>query len=198
MQQPEAGTSSGGSGTRREELASSGQQQTQQLLATCYQLLEACSIESPTAGQRQQLQEQYLSIAAALRDTLAQCKQLEAHEASLAAAQQNASASGTAGVYVCTACEAWNLQQARVASAALISLVPSIHPGPPPPLPLPSEAQEESDPEVQQLRARAQELHVRLEEKNQLIKAAIDRLRLLLDALAMWDSSRRELAAAVG
>lgn len=59
-------------------------------------------------------------------------------------------------------------------------------------------ASEEADPEVQQLRARAEELRLRLEEKNQLVKAAVDRLRALLDALCMWDSSRRELQAAAG
>jgi hypothetical protein len=37
-----------------------------------------------------------------------------------------------------------------------------------------------------------------LEEKNRVVKEAIDRLRALLDALCMWDSSRRELQAAVG
>jgi hypothetical protein len=54
----------------------------------------------------------------------------------------------------------------------------------------------DDDPETAALRARAADLRARLEEKNSLIKAAIDRLRLLLDALCMWDSSRRELAAA--
>lgn len=49
---------------------------------------------------------------------------------------------------------------------------------------------------MQALLERAAQLRSRLEERNTLIKAAIDRLRQLLDALAMWDSSRRELAAA--
>lgn len=59
-------------------------------------------------------------------------------------------------------------------------------------------ADEESDLENQQLRAKAEELRMRLEEKNQLIKSVIDRLRQLQDTLCMWDGSRRELTAAVG
>lgn len=62
----------------------------------------------------------------------------------------------------------------------------------------PPPASDESDPEVQQLRTRAEELRLRLEDRNALIKAAIDRLRQLLDALCMWDSSRRELQATAG
>lgn len=93
-------------------------------------------------------------MAAALRETLTQCQQLEEQEAA-AAVQATA---GTAG----------------------------------------AAEDGEPDPEVLRLRARAVDLRGRLEEKNQLIKAAIDRLRQLLDALCMWDSSRRELNAAVG
>ncbi|GBF95007.1 hypothetical protein Rsub_07508 [Raphidocelis subcapitata] len=136
----------------RSQLAASGQQQTRQLLATAYQLLEACDGSGAEAEERrQQLQEQYLALSTALRETLQQCRSLEEAERRLGS---SAAAAG------------------------------------------PSSGGD--DPDAAALRARAADLRARLEEKNSLIKAAIDRLRLLLDALCMWDSSRRELAAAVG
>lgn len=154
-----------GSGTR-EKLAAAGQQQTQQLLATAYQLLEACGTSgsaeaSGEAGtsRQQELQERYLAVAAALRATLAECRALETREASEAAAAAAAAGAGEAA------------STATAAGGA-------------------------ESPEQRQLRARVAELRARLEERNALVKAAIDRLRHLLDALAMWDASKRELSAA--
>lgn len=46
---------------------------------------------------------------------------------------------------------------------------------------------------MQQLEARAAELRQQLERQNQLIKAAIDKLRHLVDAFGMWDSHERHL-----
>lgn len=158
-------------GSARQKLAATGQRQTQQLLATAYQLLEACGSEgtrsagdgggcgsSSSAERQQELQEQYSQLAAALRSTLAECRALEAREAEAAAAAPGTSSSAAA----------------------------------------PKGDDEATDPEVQQLRARVGELRARLEERNALVKASVDRLRQLLDAMAMWESSKRELAAAAG
>lgn len=90
MQQPQAGP--WGSGDARQQLAASGQAQTQQLLATAYQLLEA---RGPGGGgdpgQQRALQERYLEIAGALRATLAQARELQA---AATAAAEAAGASG--------------------------------------------------------------------------------------------------------
>ena len=92
--------------TSRQDLSTTGQQQTQQLLATCQQLLEACSGASGgDAAQLQQLQEQYLSVAAALRQTLEQCRDLDV----AAAASADASTSGGGCRSGCGQCSAHQL-----------------------------------------------------------------------------------------
>lgn len=77
----------------RESLSAAGQQQTQQLLVACHQLLEASGGSgSGDAAQLEQLQERYLSVAGALRQTLEQCRDLE--EAAAAAAGASTSSGG--------------------------------------------------------------------------------------------------------
>ncbi len=97
MQQSDAAA---GPSSRREELASTGREQTQKLLATCYQILESCSDSEPSgaqADQLQRLQDEYLSIAAALRAMLLECKQLQSQEAAAAAAAAAGSETSASG-----------------------------------------------------------------------------------------------------
>jgi hypothetical protein len=191
------GPQPGPSGRGRAELAAAGQAQARELLAAAHQLLEAYGGEPGGAGaeQRGPLQERYLAAAAALRGTLAQCASLEGEEAAAAAAQRQAAERGGRGTAQALAPVACRRHRALL-------LRP---PRPPPTLPRrralllnPHSPPWPDDPDAAALAARAAELRARLEAKNALVKAAIDRLRALLDALAMWDSSRRELAAAVG
>jgi hypothetical protein len=59
----------------------------------------------------------------------------------------------------------------------------------------PSSGGKDDDEETAELRARAAALREALQARNAGVKAAIDRLRMLVDALAMWEAARRELAA---
>jgi hypothetical protein len=198
------------SGRSRQDLAAAGTQQTQQLLAAAHSLLEAFGGGgSAETGQRAALQERYLAVVDALRETLTQCAALERQEAAAAtagavAAQQRQQGPGKRG-------SEGREMQGRRGGARLLGHFPECASIPAPscdlfmhlpmcahPLPHCPAPRCKEDPEVAALMARAAELRARLEEKNAIIKAAIDRLRALLDALCMWDSSRRELAAAVG
>lgn len=206
----------------RQQLAQEGTQQVQELMRTCQSMVEAYgtaarAVESTSvqrvasagagggagakpdqpgtsqppellperlAQQLKGLQQQYTDAAAAARRTLQQCRELEQRDASAMATRSAPTAQEEkAGRARCDALRCAVSERSWPQSLHCTWRLGAHMPPPPRPRGHP--------PHIPMCTRRE-----RLEERNQLVKMLIDRLRLLLDALTMWEAHAAQLAAA--